>query len=34
MSDRVLIVEMERLPQIETTIRNLQVFIDIQRDAI
>ncbi len=33
-NDRLLIVEMERLPQVETTIRNMQVYIDIQRDAI
>lgn len=34
VGDKVLIMEMERLPQIETSTRNMQVYIDIQRDAI
>ena len=34
VGDKLLIMEMERLPQIETSTRNMQVYIDIQRDAI
>ena len=32
--DRIMMVERERLPQIETTVRNMNVFLDLQRDIV
>ena len=32
--DRIIMVERERLPQIETTVRNMNVFLDLQRDIV
>lgn len=32
--DRIMLIERERLPQIETTVRNMNVFLDLQRDIV
>ena len=33
-NERILFLEKERIPQIETSLRNLQFSVDIQRDAL
>jgi hypothetical protein len=32
--DRIMLIERERLPQMETTVRNMNVFLDLQRDIV
>jgi hypothetical protein len=32
--DRIMLIERERLPQVETTVRNMNVHLELQRDIV